>query len=214
MSKSLRSQWVIILFVVVITLVWILYYLIGSPSFNRNNAVSIYGTVIQGMSALLSVALAVVIFRIQSLENRNQSLEQSTLNYIFQTTGNIYPQWSSIVEEDIENKSLTRHYSSISRQRNINMPRERLEKDRDDQQKRLEETVYLHTKTDQTIQQTKKRVYVAFIFLISPIMISLFLLMGSDAFPNEAIFYTVASVILLSAFGILLLILTALDSLS
>jgi hypothetical protein len=212
--RSIKSEWIFASFLVVIVISWFLNYLVGSPSFNRNNAISVYSTVIQGMSALLSVALAVVIFRIQSLENRNQSLEQSTLNYIFQTTESIYPKWSSIVEKDIENKSLSNHYFSIIRLKHLHMKGEDLEKLRDDQQKRLEETLAIHTKTNQVIKQTKERVLIAFVFLVSPILISFLLLMVSDAFPIELAFYTVAFVILLSAFGVFSLILTVLESLS
>jgi hypothetical protein len=65
-----------IILIVMIFGVWVYYYFIGSPSYNRNNAFSIYGTVIQGMSALLSVAIAVIVFRIQSLETRIQLLSE------------------------------------------------------------------------------------------------------------------------------------------
>ena len=204
MSKSIRSQWVVILFVVVIVLVWILYYVIGSPSFNRNNAVSIYGTVIQGMSALLSVALAVVIFRIQSLENRNQSLEQSTLDYIHRITQWTYPQWIPSLEENIRDRSITERYSQSHGTS---------EEERNLQQKRLEETLNLHTATDQRIQRTKDRIMITLAFLITPILMSFFLLMVSDAFASLVTFYSVSTVILLSACGIVFLILTVLDSL-
>lgn len=218
-EKNVVSRNVVIAFIGVIILVWIFYYLIGSPSFNKGNAVSIYGTVIQGMSALMSVALAVVIFRIQSLENRNQSLEQTTLNFIFQITQVVYPQWSSSVEDDIRIKGLTNRYFSNRVELNDAglLPRkytkEELQKDRDEQQKRLEETVNLHTETHQRIQRTKNRIMIALTFLIAPILISFFLLMVLDAFASWVTFYSVSFVILLSAFGVVFLILTVVDSL-
>jgi len=212
-EKNGVSRNVVIVFIVVILLVWITYYFIGSPSFNKSNAVSIYGTIIQGMSALMSVALAVVIFRIQSLENRNQALEQSTLNYIFQAMENIYPKWSSIVEKDIESKYLSDYYYSKICLRNPNMKRDVLKKDRDNQQERLEETVNLHTRTDGIIRQTKNRIMITLGLLISPILISFLLLMISDAFASWVTFYSVSFVILLCAFGVVFLMLTVLDSL-
>ena len=210
-EKNVISRNVVIAFIVLIVLIWIIYYFIGSPSFNQSNAVSVYGTIIQGMSALLSVVLAVVIFRIQSLENRNQSLEQSTLNYIYQTTQNIYPQWSPSVEEDIRSKDLTNRYFSDRVRANAASPfgqkytKENLERDRDDQQKKLEETLNLHTGTDQEIQRTKKGIMITLAFLISPILISFFLLMISDAFASLVTFYSVSFVILLCAFGVVFL---------
>jgi hypothetical protein len=203
-EKNVLSRNVVIAFIVVIVLVWVLYYLIGSPSFNKSNAVSIYGTIIQGMSALMSVALAVVIFRIQSLENRNQSLEQSTLDYIHRITQWTYPQWIPSLEENIRDGSITERYSqshgTSDEERNL-------------QQKRLEETLNLHTATDQRIQRTKNRIMITLAFLITPILMSLFLLMISDAFASLVTFYSVSIVILLSAFGVVCLILTVLDSL-
>jgi hypothetical protein len=197
----------------VILLVWVAYYFIGSPSFNKNNAVSIYGTIIQGMSALMSVAIAAVIFRIQSLENRNQALEQSTLNYIFQTMDSIYPKWSSIVEKDIDSKHLSDYYYSKICLKHPHMKREDLAKDRDNQQERLEETVDLHARTDRIIQQTKNRIMITLGFLIAPILLSFTLLMISDAFASFVTFYSVSFVILLCSFGVVFLILTLLDSL-
>jgi hypothetical protein len=217
-EKRVVSRNLVIVFIAVIILVWILYYEIGSPSFNKSNAVSIYGIVISAMSALLSVALAVVIFRIQSLENRNQSLEQSTLNYIFQITQVVYPQWSSSVEDDIKSKALSNlFYSNRLSAPKIEFVRyptqQELERLRDEQQKRLEETLNLHAETDQRIHRTKNRFIISLTFLTAPIFISLFLLMVSDAFASWVTFYSVSFVILLSAFGVVFLLLTVLDSL-
>lgn len=218
-DKNVVSRNAVFAFMAIIVLVWVIYYFMGSPSFNKSNAVSIYGTIIQGMSALLSVAIAVVIFRIQSLENRNQSLEQTTLNYIFQITGVVYPQWLPSVEDDIRSKGLTNRYFNNRVPLNDagRLPRkyteEELQKDRDEQQKRLEGTVILHTETDQRIQRTKNRIMITFIFLIAPILTSFILLMVSDAFASWVTFYSVSLMILLSAFGVVFLILTVVDSL-
>ena len=208
-EEKVASRNVGIVFIVLIVLVWVIYYFVGSPSFKKDNAISIYGMIIQGMSALLSVALAVVIFRIQSLENRNQSLEQLTLSYIHQVVGWSYPAWTSAVEDEIKNKSIrNRYYESIT-----SASEEFRKEERDRQQRRLEETVNLRTETNQRIERTKNRIIFTLAFLIAPILISLFYLMASDAFASWVTFYSVSSVILLSAFGVVLLILTVVDSL-
>ena len=112
-QKRSISKPVLSILIVTTVIVWVAYYLLGSPSFKQENAISIYGTTIQGMSALLSVSIAVIIFRIQSLENRNQSLEQSTLNYIFQITKNTYPKWLlPCVEENIRRGFIAARYYS------------------------------------------------------------------------------------------------------
>jgi|SRR3989304_3062994 len=89
---------------------WFYYFVIRAPSFSKETAVTIHDSIIQGISGLGSVAIAVIIFRIQSLENRNHSLEQTTLNYISQTMGWSYPEWTASVEEDIKNRTLTNRY--------------------------------------------------------------------------------------------------------
>ncbi len=97
-NRFLKIQTVVpLIFFSFIAIIWVVYYNIGFSNFNKENSVSIYGSVIQGMSALLSIAIAVIIFRIQSLENRNLSLEQSTLNYVYNITHWTYPQWGSSV---------------------------------------------------------------------------------------------------------------------
>lgn len=171
---------------------WVLYYFIGFVKFDKSNAVAIFGSVIQGMSSLLSVAIAVIIFRIQSLENRNQSLEQSTLNYIWYTTGWSYPTWASSTERDIRNKSIANRYYRLmcTRRRQESSLKISQEEDsllleeRDRQQKRLEETLSLHSKIDKTIQRIKSGFITSAIFLIVPILSSLFLLIVSDAFDS------------------------------
>jgi len=95
---------------VLFAVLWLGYFQLGLFSFNKENAVSIYGTIVQGMSALLSVSIAVIIFRIQSLENRLHSLEDFVINYIFQITHQIYPKWLPILEEHIRNGSITNKY--------------------------------------------------------------------------------------------------------
>lgn len=170
------------------------------------------------MSALLSVAIAVIIFRIQSLENRNQQLEESTLNFIFQTTRSAYPKWIPSVEEGIQNKALTEQYYK-SRVKSLDLSQSGYDKkvkeyaeDRDIQQKRLEETLNLHTRTEQTIQQVRDGVINSTIMLIIPILLSFLLLMVSDAFDVSFNFVFVSTVVFLSASGIAGLIKTVLES--
>lgn len=151
---------------------------------------------------MLSVAIAVIIFRTQSLENRSQSLEQSTLNYIYQTTGWTYPQWTSSVEDDITNKSITNRYY----ERLVSPTEEFRKEERDRQQKRLEEALSLHTNITITIKRIRNGFYTSAIWLIMPILSSLLLLMVSDALNVIWNFIFVSVVILMSALGITLLI--------
>ena len=209
-----------LVFFILVAVIWVLYYTIGFLSFNKQNAVAIFGSVIQGMSALLSVAIAVIIFRIQSLENRNQSLEQSTLNYIHHTTGWSYPTWTSSTEGDIRNKSITNRYYSLMRARRIQVSSRKISQEeqkfqleeRDRQQKRLEETLDRHSNIAKTIQRIRSGFITSAIFLIAPILSSLLMLMVSDAFDSFWNFVCVSNVISISALGIVLLIRIVLES--
>ena len=82
---------VIILILLIIAGTIVDDYAVSFSSFSRETAVSIHDDILQGLSGLGSVAIAVIIFRIQSLENRSNSIEQATLNYISQTMGWTYP---------------------------------------------------------------------------------------------------------------------------
>jgi hypothetical protein len=197
-----------------VAIAWGVYYYVGSPSFQKDNAFSIYGTIIQGMSALLSVSIAVIIFRIQSLENRNQSLEQSTINYIFQISQQIYPKWLPCLEEHIRRGIITQKYHERRKMDVVasHYSASALKKDKEDQQNRLMECLNEHVRIEKTIQQTKKGALGSFGLLISPIFLSFFLLLISDALAQYLSFYLVSSVILLSAFGIFSLILTVVGS--
>jgi hypothetical protein len=184
------------------------YYIIGFSSFKKATATEIHDDILQGLSGLGSVAIAVIIFRIQSLENRNQSLEQSTLNYISQTLGRSYPEWTSSVEEDIRNKTLTnRYYAHLPSKTDALVIEER-----DRQQKKLEEALNLHTRIKQTISRIRNDVFSCAIFLIMPLLFSLILLMVSDYLDTFWTFVFVSLVVLMSAFGILLLIKMVLGS--
>jgi hypothetical protein len=210
-SMSTRTRWwrfqiIITLFVfVLIVAIGINYYTFGFSGFNKENAVSIFGSVIQGMSALLSVAIAVVIFRIQSLENRNLSLEQSTLNYVFNITRWTYPQWGLSVEDDIKSGRITTRYSSI-----FNTSAE----ERTLQQTRLLETLDRLHSTEQTIRRIRKDIPSSVLFLVLPILFSFLLLMVSDTLNVEYIFFFVSFVVIMSATGTALLIRLVLDSIS
>ena len=76
------------------------------------------------------------------------------------------------------------------------------------------ESLNEHMNVKETIQQTRKGAFGSFFLLIIPILISFFLLMISDAVASWLSFYFVSLVILLSVFGILSLILTAVGSTS
>lgn len=227
MSKSVKLGQKILsisplIIFILIAVIWFNYYSLGFSHFNKNNAVSIFGSVIQGMSALLSVAIAIIIFRIQSLENRNQLLEESTLNFIFQITQFTYPQWIPSVEEHIRNGTITNRYYDRSvdiLNRTIGLAKpdyekglKELQRDRDEQQKRLMETLNRHTRIEQTIQRIRNGVFSSVVFLVLPILLSFLLLMVSDALESSYNFVFVSIVVLMSAIGIALLIKLVLES--
>ena len=109
-EKKNTARNIIIIWLVVSIILWVFCVYFASNTFNSENAVSIYGTMVQGMSALLSVSIAVIIFRIQSLENKLQSLEQYTLDYIFRMAIFTYPKWIPSVEDDIRSGILVTKY--------------------------------------------------------------------------------------------------------
>lgn len=192
--------------------IWAIAYLNGGPD---GNYVSILGTVVQGMSALLSVAIAAIIFRIQSLDNRKQSIEQSTLNYIFQTTGFIYPEWTPLIEENIRNGHITERYldnrRSLAKDKGfLNTEHlQQLQIDRDNQQERLIQTLTLHENINRTIKITKRDFIISTFILSLPIIGSLLYLM----FPESQISMIVFTpLILLSCLGIISLITTVTES--
>jgi uncharacterized membrane protein len=191
-----------------IGVIWFYYFAIRSPGFNKETATTIHDSIIQGISGLGSVAIAVIIFRIQSLENRNQSLEQTTLNYISQTMGWSYPEWTASLEEDIRNKTLTnRYYARLPPKAD-----ELVAAERDRQQRRLEEALDLHTRIRQTIRRIRNDVIYSAIFLILPILLSLLLLMMVDLLDVFWNFVFLSTVVLMCALGILSLIKMVLES--
>ncbi|HEX9262175.1 MAG TPA: hypothetical protein VF893_06565 [Candidatus Bathyarchaeia archaeon] len=178
------------------------YYMVSFSSFTRSTAVTVHDDIIQGLSQLGSVAIAVITFRILSLENRNHSLEQATLNYISQNMGWSYPEWTSSLENDIKNKTLTNRYYS-----NHHLKDDALvaaEKKR--QQQRLEEAVDLHTRIKQTIHRTRNDVISCAVFLLGPLLLSLPILMVIDFLDVFWIFMSVSIVVLMGSLGIMLLI--------
>jgi hypothetical protein len=207
-SRNKIVSIILLVIFILIGIIWFYYFAIGVPSFNKDTAVTIHDSVIQGISGLGSVAIAVIIFRIQSLENRNQSLEQSTLNYISQTMGWSYPEWTSSVEDDIKNKTLTnRYYARLPSKTD-----EFIAAERDRQQKRLEEALDLHTRIQQTIRRIRNDVFSCVFFLIIPILLSLLLLMVIDLLDIFWNFVFLSAVILMCSLGILLLIKMVLES--
>src|SRR3972149_11809195 len=142
---SRKNKIVSMILVVIFTFIvvaWFSYFIIAAPAFDKETAVVIHDAIIQGISGLGSVAIAVIIFRIQSLENRNEMLENSTLNYISQTFNWSYPDWTSSVEDDIKNKTLTNRYYA----RLPSGADELVIAEKERQQKRLEEALDLHNR--------------------------------------------------------------------
>ena len=205
-----RNTLLIILLIlsVMIGVIWYYYFIIGTPGFSKGTAVTIHDSIIQGISGLGSVAIAVIIFRIQSLENRNHSLEQTTLNYISQTMGWSYPEWTSSLEEDIRNKTLTNRYYTRLPSRTD----EFVSAERDRQQRRLEEALDLHSRIKQTVRRIRKDVFCSAVFLILPILLSLLLLLLVDLLDVFWNFAFLSAVVLMCSLGISLLIKMVLES--
>ncbi len=205
-----NSKIVLIMFAVFILLVGIIffYYTIGLSGFSKENARAIHSDILQGLSGLGSVAIAVIIFRIQSLENRNHSLEQATLNYISQTLSWSYPEWTSSVEDEIRNRTLTNRYYATLPSKTDKFVME----ERDRQQKRLEEALNLHNRIKQTINRIRNDVILCAVFLITPLLLSLILSLVSDLLDILWTFVSVSIVVLMSALGIILLIKMVLES--
>ena len=207
-SKNKIVFIILLVLFILIGVIGFYYFAAGVPSFDKETAVTIHDSIIQGISGLGSVAIAVIIFRIVSLENRNQSLEQSTLNYISQTMGWSYPEWTSSVEDDIRNKTLTnRYYARLPSKTD-----ELVIAERDRQQKRLEEALNLHTRIQQTIRRIRNDVFSCAIFLILPILLSLLLLMVVELLDIFWNFVSLSAVVLMCSLGISLLIKMVLES--
>jgi len=205
-----RNRSIIAIVLVSLLLVGIisLYYIFAFDSFDEDTANAIHDDILQGLSGLASVAIAVIIFRIGSLENRNHSLEQSTLNYISLTMGITYPEWTASLENDIKNQTLTnRYYASIPPK-----SAELVLTEKQRQQKRLEETLDLHLRIKQTIQRIRNDVFACAFFLILPLLLSLVLLYVSDVLGLFWTFWSVSIVVVISAVGIMLLIKMVLGS--
>ena len=196
-------------------IVWFVSFTFGYFLFNKSNVDTIYSSIIDGMSALLSIILAVSIFRIQSLENRILSIEQTTLDYVYKTTSLTYPCWCEPLEEHIKNKIITDRYFQARKKERLSPPNQRepdLEKDRDDQQERLSHNLMLHTNLKQTIKKMKWQITGASIFLIIPIAYSFLLLMSSDSLSDGLNFFLVSLMVYLSVIGIGFLIMVVVQS--
>ncbi len=184
------------------------YYAVGFSSFTKGTAVTVHDDIIQGLSQLGSVAIAVIIFRIQSLENRNHSLEQATLNYISQTMGWSYPEWTSSLETDIRSETLTKKYYANTRLKEDEL----VVAEKKRQQQRLEEALDLHTRIKQTIRRIKNDVFSCAFFLLLPLLLSLPVLMMMDFLDKFWAFISVSIVVLMGSLGIMLLVKMVLES--
>jgi hypothetical protein len=207
-SSGKRILAVIAVVLLIIAGVILYYYAVGFSEFERSTAVSIHDDVLQGLSGLGSVAIAVIIFRIQSLENRSNSIEQATLNYISQTMGWTYPEWTPSLENDIRNKTITSRYYTNQRLKDDAI----VTQERERQQKRLEESLDLHIRIQETINRIRNDVFSCAFFILLPLLLSLLLLMVSDYLSMFWTFVTVSIVVLMGSLGIMLLIKMVLES--
>lgn len=163
-TDSKKSQLIITMIapaviIAIFIVVWVAFFYAGFLHFNVNNSALIYSSIIAGMSALLSIVLAVSIFRIQSLENRILSIEQSTLDYVFKITNSTYPYWCDSLEKHIREKIITENYFKSRKSQLITDQKNKkpkLEEDRDDQQERLNHNLSMHTNLQKTIGTMKK----------------------------------------------------------
>jgi hypothetical protein len=209
-SKSFQ---IAIPFIVLATLlvVWVVSYYVGLPKYDVKNSTQNYGSIIQGMSALLGVVLAAAIFRIQSLESRTQSLEQSTLDYVYKIIKHAYPEWDSRFEENIKNGSIADSYLELQLMKDEHSEQE-YRVDRDIQQKGLTNNLIKHTNLKQAINSIKHQVMGVSIILITPIAISFLMLMSTDSLIRETNFFMISFMVYLSIVGIVLLISVILQS--
>ena len=214
-DKLLRNlHWIVFPIAII---VWSSYFLNGYSNFNKINAVSMFGSIIQGMSALLSVAIAVIVFRIQSLENRNQSLEQSTLDYIYKIIQWSYPRWDSALENHIRNENIkTRYYQQLFNIRRTQSLRvrtdEEINEECENQQQKLIDVLSYHENVKKTIQRLKDGAFTSTVFLALPIIISAFSFMMSDTWDAFTNFSFVSVVVFLSVLGIPVLLKIIADS--
>jgi hypothetical protein len=178
---------------------------------NRTDMAFVYGIIVEGMAGLLSVTVAVVVFRVQGLENRNQALEQSTLTYIFAISGLIYPQWMPILESHIQSGAITDRYYQNRLGKKPHSGKA-LRKDANDQQSRLEYNLDCHRRMIRTIEEVKALFRLSVPLLIAPIAASLVMLMLT---PLSAGFISLPLPIcvLLSVSGILILVWLSSESL-
>lgn len=91
-NKTIFLALLAVVFLIVI--IGFYYFATSSSSLTKHTIAVIHESIIHGMAGLGAIAIAVFIFRIESLENRSESLEETTLNFISQTFGLSYPEWT------------------------------------------------------------------------------------------------------------------------
>jgi ABC-type protease/lipase transport system fused ATPase/permease subunit len=119
-----------------------------------------------------------------------------------------YPEWTSSVEEDIRNRTITnRYYSHLPSRLD-----ESLLAEKEKQQKKLEEALNLHTRIQKTVRRIRNDIYLSATFLILPLLLSLIMLEVSDFIDTFWSFVFVSVVVLMSSVGIMYLIKMVLES--
>jgi amino acid permease len=207
---STKLQFVTIGIVFAVSVVvWFVSYVVGFANYQTSTSSQNYGSVIQGMSALLGIVIAAAIFRIQSLENRLQSLEESTLDYVYKIIGHSYPVWDERLENSITNESITQTYLKyrLSRPSSVTtLVSGAYQEDARIQQEGLQTILEKHNSLRKTIDNMKHQVLGVSIILLTPIVISFIMLMSTDSLTKGANFFMVAFVVYLSILGIVLLL--------
>ncbi len=219
---STHQRWVWLACTVIVSILTFNQY----PNITELDETSIYGSIVQGMSAILSVSIAVIIFRIQSLENRNINLEETTLNYVYQMIRWTNPRWDEAFENQIINDRIKKRYyrklvEEVHRNRyeniqeyyeNIEDIKDRSNKEAEHQNERLKNNLKIHQNTIKLIQYIKKGYLKSTILMILPVFIGLLMLLisnGLNTFTNYIMIYIS---VLFSIIGIITLLFVVYES--
>ena len=193
--KRIKNNSVVLFLFVVVIASWSATYQYAFQKFNIDNAIPVFGTIIQGMSAVLGVSIAVMIFRIQSIENRKYMIEESTLSYIYNIIKWTYPRWGPGLEDDIERGAIIARYFQGRHGEESEL-----------QQTRLDYALLSHRNLTSLIQRIRTEFKVSTIILGTPILFSLPMLIATDALFREFILVVVAVNVLVSLIGIIILL--------
>ncbi len=206
--KGIKNNSIVLFLCIIVITSWLAIYQYAFQKFTIENAIPVLGTIIQGMSALLGVSIAVMIFRIQSLENRKYLIEESIQNYISKIIDWAYPLWGPGLEQDIESGAIATRYLRerlVGDQMQQDLRERRIE-DEEVQQRRLDNGLLSHRNITSLIKRIRTKFITSTIILGAPIFSSLLMLIATDALNREFTFIVVALNVLVSLIGIIILL--------